>query len=107
MSMPDTYVHDPQIHRTKDAELIVPVLIDLFNPQSILDIGCGLGAFLKVFIDNGITDVQGIEGSWLDESKLLVNKDRILTTDIEDGFDLQRKFDIVICLEVAEHIKES
>ncbi|MBL7700156.1 MAG: methyltransferase domain-containing protein [Chitinophagaceae bacterium] len=105
--MPDTYVHDPEIHRTKDAELIVPVLMELFNPKSVLDIGCGPGAFLKVFEDNGITDLKGIEGSWLDQSKLLIDKDRIVIADIEKGFTLQKKFDIAICLEVAEHIRES
>lgn len=104
--MHNKYLHDPEIHRTKDAELIVPVLIELFNPQSVIDAGCGLGAFLKIFIENGIEDVQGIEGSWLDESKLLVSNDRIRIADIEKGFDLDRKFDMALCLEVAEHINE-
>lgn len=102
----EKYVHDSAIHRTKDAELIVPILIDLFKPQSVVDVGCGLGTFLKIFIDAGITDVQGVEGSWTDKSKLVVDENRITIADIESGFNLHRKFDMAVCLEVAEHINE-
>lgn len=106
METSQPYIHDTEIHRTKDAELIVPILIEKFQPQSILDVGCGTGTFLRVFLDNNISDVQGIEGPWLDEAKLLVPKDRIVITDISKGFSLNRKFDIAICLEVAEHLAE-
>lgn len=102
----DRYVHDPEIHRTKDAELIVPLLMKLFQPGSVADIGCAFGTFLKVFQDAGVNDILGVEGPWLDQSKLLVDKDRIIITDIEQKIDLGRRFDLALCLEVAEHINE-
>ncbi len=101
------YIHDTQIHRLDDARVIVPLLIKLFSPKSVVDVGCGLGSFLKVFIENGIDDVQGIEGEWLDSSKILIDTNRLLLADIEKGIDLHRHFDIALCLEVAEHLPET
>jgi SAM-dependent methyltransferase len=98
------YIHDTNIHHSKDAEHIVPFIIKLFHPSSVLDVGCGLGNFLKVFIDSGIKDVAGIEGEWLDVSKLAIDKYFVQIKDLEQPFDLARRFDIAICLEVAEHL---
>jgi SAM-dependent methyltransferase len=100
------YIHDTNVHQSKDAEHIVPFIIKLFHPASVLDVGCGLGNFLKVFIDAGITDVTGVEGEWLDFSKIVIDKNFIGIKDLEKPFDLQRKFDIALCLEVAEHISK-
>jgi len=107
MSDETRYVHDPAIHRSEDAEHIVPFIIKLFNPSNVADIGCGTGHFLKAFIDAGIKDVTGVEGPWLDTSKLVIEKDLVMIKDLEKPFDLQRRFDLVLCLEVAEHLSKN
>jgi SAM-dependent methyltransferase len=101
------YIHDTNIHHSKDAEHIVPFIIKLFNPASVLDVGCGLGHFLMAFIDSGISDVTGIEGEWLDKSKLVIDENVVQIKDLEKPFHLERKFDIALCLEVAEHLSEN
>lgn len=100
------YVHESDVHRPKDAEYIVPFLIKLFDPSSVLDVGCGLGNFLKAFINEGVTDVYGVEGPWLDKSKLVIDKDLVHIKDLENVFSFERLFDMVLCLEVAEHLNE-
>ena len=100
------YIHDTNIHHSKDADHIVPFLIKIFNPSSVADIGCGLGHFLKAFIDAGIKDVTGVEGPWLDETKLVIGKELVLIKDLEQRFDLKRRYDMVLCLEVAEHLNK-
>jgi SAM-dependent methyltransferase len=99
------YLHDPTIHREDDAKCIVPVIIELFHPQSVLDVGCGLGNFLHVFQRAGIEDIMGIEGAWLDKSQLVINEKYIQVHDLETALSLGRKFDVALCLEVAEHLK--
>ena len=106
MSHEIKYIHDTSIHRANDAQHIVPFIIELFRPSSVVDIGCGLGHFLKVFIDEGITDVTGIEGEWLDTSSVVIEKNLIQIKDLEKPFAADRKFDLAMCLEVAEHISE-
>jgi SAM-dependent methyltransferase len=101
----EKYVHDPIIHRSDDAQCIVPVIMELFHPRSVLDVGCGLGNFLQEFQNAGVQDVTGIEGSWLDKSKLVISEQYVQIHDLETEVSLGRKFDVALCLEVAEHLK--
>lgn len=98
------YIHDSFVHNTDAANKIIPFLIDLFKPENVVDIGCGTGTWLKVCIDNGITDVMGIEGHHLDISKLVIPRGFLVLQDLEKPFVTERKFDMAISLEVAEHL---
>jgi SAM-dependent methyltransferase len=107
--MPDEikYVHESDVHRSKDAGHIVPYLMKLFHPRSVLDVGCGLGNFLQAFIGEGVKDVYGVEGPWLDKTKLVIDSDLVIIRDLENVFSLERRYDMVLCLEVAEHLSEN
>jgi SAM-dependent methyltransferase len=83
------------------------VLFEAYRPNSLLDVGCGLGLWLKTAMSLGVAEVKGIEGEWVDPALLEVSPDLVEVHDLEKGFDLKRKFDLVICLEVAEHLSES
>jgi SAM-dependent methyltransferase len=93
---------DAQTHQS--ARRILSVLREYFELASLLDVGCGLGAWLQAAREIGIQDVRGIEGPWLDRSKIVVNPELIQVTDLEQPFSLGRRFDLVICLEVGEHL---
>ncbi len=86
------------------AHQIFKVLFEFVRPQSVLDVGCGVGSCLKAAQEIGVAEVRGIEGNWLDRSKLVVDSALVETRDLEQGFSLGRRFDLVICLEVAEHL---
>ena len=51
---------------------VVPHLIDLVGPRSVVDVGCGPGSWLEVFVSHGVDDVLGVEGEWLDTSLLRI-----------------------------------
>lgn len=74
----------------------------ILKPSSILDVGCGTGKSLDWFLSNDIETV-GLEGSPMAISHAF-NSQKIRQTDLNKPFDLNRKFDIVWCFEVAEHI---
>jgi SAM-dependent methyltransferase len=86
------------------ARAIFQLLFEYIQPRSVLDVGCGLGGWLKVAQEMGITDIKGIEGDWADEQKLEIDAKLIDRIDLEKGFSLGRKFDLVMTLEVAEHL---
>ena len=87
------------------AKVVVPLLMDWYKPKSVLDLGCNIGAWLSVFIDNGVTDVIGVDGDNM-QSELLIPLDNFMVRDLTLPLTYCGKFDLTICLEVAEHLEE-
>lgn len=102
------YYHDDSYHGFSSPEIIVPLLMELLNPQSVIDIGCGTGNFLSVFKKNGIKKVLGIDGKWARKDLLFryLTEQEFIETDFEEPIMIEGKFDLALCLEVAEHIPE-
>lgn len=100
------YTHSRNIHNLTSPKVIVPAVIKYLKPESVVDIGCGLGTFLKVFKDYGIKDVLGIDGEWTDRRLLEenINISDFQEADLEKRLKLNRKFDLAVSLEVAEHL---
>lgn len=86
------------------AQKVLRLLFDQYKPCSVLDVGCGLGTWLSVAKELGVEIVYGIEGQWLDLKQLRIETEYVIVRDLELPFDLNRSFDLVMCLEVAEHL---
>ncbi len=85
---------------------IVPLLLRLFTPSSVIDVGCGDGAFLHEFARHGVTDLHGVEGKHLPADFQFRSPVATLTLqDLEHPFEMDRRFDLALCLEVAEHLE--
>ncbi len=89
------------------AERIVPLLQQQLSTDSVLDVGCGQGAWLAVWQRRGVDDVFGVDGAYVDRGKLLFAPERFCAHDLAQPFDLGRSFSVVQCLEVAEHLPAS
>ncbi|WP_153799446.1 class I SAM-dependent methyltransferase [Foetidibacter luteolus] len=101
------YLHAVEEDMLKSPQVIVPMLLKLLQPSSVVDVGCGLGAFLHVFQQNGIENILGIDGEWVDRSQLLIPADKFLVTDLEHKIRVAQKFDLVVSLEVGEHLADN
>jgi SAM-dependent methyltransferase len=88
---------------TRSARKIVPLALELTGARSVVDVGCGIGAWLSVFAEHGVTDYQGFDGSG---GELLIDPSRFTQTRLDDGVRAGRTFDLAVCLEVAEHLPE-
>lgn len=100
------YTHSIATHNLKAPLEIVPLITGLVKPKSVIDIGCGLGDFLKVFKDHGIENILGLDGPWCNKQLLFRNIDSkyFIEFDLENRISLDRRFDLAISLEVAEHL---
>lgn len=105
MSVP--YVHDEIVHNPDAASEVLPVLFEIYKPNSILDVGCGLGNWIQVAKTLGVANVTGVDGSYVNRSLLKISEEEFVEKDLTKSFDLRKKFDLAICLEVAEHLPDS
>jgi SAM-dependent methyltransferase len=88
----------------RSALSLLPAVIEALGVGSVLDVGCGAGAWLSAYRQLDIVDCTGVDGDYVDRSLLVIDQDAFHPRDITQPFDFQRKFDIVQCLEVAEHV---
>lgn len=91
----------------QSARIVVPRIIKLCNPQSVVDVGCGPGTWLAEFERNGVSDCLGYDGPWVREEALEIPKERFVRKDLACGVKSDRTFDLALSLEVAEHLPES
>ena len=90
----------------RSAKAIVPHLIELLDPSSVIDVGCGTGSWLYEFAERGV-DVRGVDNASLYNAQLQIPRDKVYGHDLTKPFKLDRQFDLVSCLEVAEHLPHS
>jgi hypothetical protein len=89
------------------AQTIVPIILDKFKIRSVVDVGCGDGTWLKTFGAFGIDDVYGIDGGYITGDFLQIPMDRFQSMDLSFPVQLGRRYDLVVSLEVAEHLPEA
>jgi len=87
------------------ASTIVPVVLNLVkNVDSVVDFGCGVGVWLKAFKENGVNNVLGLDGEWVNKKYLEIDNKEFQEVDFENPISLNNSFSLAISLEVAEHI---
>lgn len=75
--------------------------------QSVGDVGCSIGTFLKVFADAGVGNLQGFDARWVDQTRLVIPADAFKVVDLTAPMETSgHTFDLLVCLEVAEHLPE-
>ena len=101
------YEHAKTSHTVAGAAATLCTLLGTSTPASLLDVGCGTGTWLRAATELGVDDVLGIDGVMVPEDALHAPRSHIRLLDLYSPFDLGRRFDLVLCLEVAEHLPES
>ena len=93
-----------QVGSLRSAKIVIPYVLDFIKPNSVVDIGCGVGTWLSVFQEKGVKDIVGIDGDYVDQNMLHIPQNAFIALDLTKPIKLNREFDLVVSLEVAEHL---
>jgi SAM-dependent methyltransferase len=103
----DTGFYDTIREGTKaSARVVAPLVMDHakigIEPLKVIDVGCGEGWWAQTFDDLGC-EVIGIDGAYVASSPL---GERFIPHDLTQPLPghLADRFDLAVCLEVAEHL---
>jgi len=66
--------------------LIVPLL----KIKSLLDVGCGRGAWLREWVNAGVEIAQGVDGPYVRRESLLIPPQDFTAVDLSKKFNLGR-----------------
>ncbi len=108
--MTKTYGHyfykDRHQNTVRSANVILPIVMNVLpEVRSAVDFGCGVGTWLSVLKEKGVAEIQGIDGDWVEKDLLEIPEQKFRRADLEEVINLDRKYDLAISLEVAEHVK--
>ena len=82
----------------------MPDVLNCTRAKSVIDIGCATGAWLSIFADNGIEDLLGVDSNAIPIDMLEIPVKRFVAFDLAQPYRSSRRFDLVVSLEVAEHL---
>ena len=88
----------------KSAEAIITELSHYIKPKTVVDVGGGVGVFLSEYKRKGAREVLNIDGDWVPENLLQIDKNSFLRHDLTKPLSIKKRYDLAICLEVGEHL---
>ena len=91
----------------RSAEIILGRLLQVLRITSVVDFGCGQGAWLSVWQRLASAAVLGVDGDYVNRDALLIDKGAFKPWDLTQALACERRFDLCQSLEVAEHLPDA
>jgi hypothetical protein len=86
------------------AHVVVPIVLEFIQPASVVDFGCKHGEWLSVFRQHGSSRLLGFDQPKRVRHGLLIDETEFRVADLRERVTLDERFDLAICVEVAEHL---
>lgn len=88
------------------ARVVCRHLRDILIPKTVIDIGCGKGAWLRAMVEEFSCETHGVDGPWVKEEEMFFRPSKFMNRDLNENLELglDAKVELLITLEVAEHL---
>ena len=83
---------------------MAPLIQGCVGAKSVVDFGCGSGTWLEAFRACGAQTVLGLDQFDPDSVDLRIDPREYRKADLTRPVELGARFDLALCLEVAEHL---
>ncbi len=95
-------------HRIENGLCCLRMTQDVAPFSSVVDFGCGIGAWLYAARELGAARILGLEGAWINDAETVIDRRHIQIADLAvEPPNFQKGFDLALSIEVAEHLPES
>lgn len=94
----------------RSAAIVVRYVTDVLTPKSVLDVGCGVGPWVRAFEDAGADVAHGLDGPWARQSGLMIGEESFCEFDFLKNpapfrpAGLRDRYDLVTTFEFVEHL---
>lgn len=82
---------------------LAEILWGYVQPRTVIDLGCGMGFFLKAMQDHG-ADIQAVDGDWAKDLETEIDKGLYDYADLNAPYARDQRYDLAASIEVAEHL---
>ena len=82
---------------------VVPRVMGLTGARSVVDVGCGSGAWSRACREVGVPEVVGVDSASVPD-RFREHHTEFIEHDLAEPLRLERQFGLAICVEVAEHV---
>ena len=88
----------------RSARAYLAHLFALWQPASVVDVGCGRGAWLAACAERGVERLSGLDGDWVSQDMMLDPTIAFRRANLQEAIPAGERHDLAISLEVAEHL---
>jgi len=88
------------------AEKVLDIMWQIFQPKTVLDVGCGTGIWLAACKRKGTEIIHGLDGPWVPREELDIDNEEFSEYDLENMAMHAGQFEMALCIELAEHLSE-
>lgn len=103
----DAFYEDQMGYSLRSGMHYAQALSSFHKPDSVIDIGCGRGTWLKAFGSIGASRLVGIDGPWNAQADMIDPAIIFHAADLNQPIDSSTygRFDLAMSLETGEHLE--
>src|SRR5690606_5564057 len=98
------FYEDQQDGSLQSAREVWPVVFKYVRPASVIDIGCGVGTWLKALEEYKVGNYLGVDGDYVKSAERQIWQQKFVAQDFTRFFQAPAKVDRANSLEVGGHL---